>query len=233
MDFVATRTPFLDPEVTALRGLVGLGDVCVDVGASAGVYTQAMSQLVGSTGWVHSVEPVAFSHPMWSRVLGARGRANVCHHEMALGSEPGSATMRVPFTRRGPATSRSFLGRGAHGLGSTADYLRHVDVVVDVGTLDGVVEEHRLVCLEFVKIDVEGGELPVLRGGREAIESLRPTLLIEIEARHTVRYGYEPQDLVGWLASRGYDMFVWQRGRWEPADRVCVHANNYLFRPCG
>ena len=233
VDAVATRTPFLDPEVKALPGLVGLGDVCVDVGASAGVYTQAMSRLVGSTGWVHSVEPLFFAHPMWSRLLAAQRRANVSHHEMALGSAPGTATMRVPFTRTGPATSRSFLGRDTHGLGSTADYLRHLDVVVEVGTLDGLVDELDLVCLEFVKLDVEGGELPVLRGGREAIESLRPILLIEIEARHTVRYGYEPQDLVAWLTSRGYDMFVWQGGRWEPADRVCGHAHNYLFRPGG
>ncbi|WP_199433641.1 hypothetical protein [Qaidamihabitans albus] len=57
-------------------------------------------------------------------------------------------------------------------------------------------------------------------------------MLIEIEERHTARYEYSPDDVVEWLTRRGYVMYAWQRG-WHVAERVCVHANNYLFRPAG
>jgi FkbM family methyltransferase len=225
---LARRTPYLETELHTLPGLVRAGDVCVDVGAAAGLYSQALSSLVGPAGQVHSVEPVSFSHPVWSWVLGARRQANVRHHCLALGAEPGRAVMKVPFRAFGPDTSRSFLDFKTHGLGSNAEFARHVDVLVDVATLDGLCADFDR--LDFVKIDVEGGELHVLHGGQRVIERFRPTMLIEIETRHTERYEYSADDVADWLVCRGYAMFLW-RGGWQPVDRVCAHANNYLFRP--
>jgi FkbM family methyltransferase len=231
-NLLARRTSYLDTELHTLPDLVGPGDVCVDVGSAAGLYSQALSHLVGPGGLVHSVEPLSFSHPVWSRVLGARERRNVCHHAVALGAEPGRATMRVPFGPYGPATSRSFLNWKTHGVGSNAEYGYHVDMLVDVETLDGLCAAANLTRLDFVKIDVEGGELHVLHGGAQTIETFQPTLLIEIEARHTARYEYSPDDVVEWLTCRGYTMYAWRQG-WQAADRVCLHANNYLFRRVG
>jgi FkbM family methyltransferase len=227
---LARRTTYLDTELHTLPGIVSAGDVCVDVGSSAGLYCQALSHLVGPDGLVHSVEPLSFSHPYWSRVLGAKQRSNVHHHPVALGAEPGRGAMRVPFGAYGPDTSRSFLEWNTQGLGSTADYAYHVDVLVEVNTLDGLCCRAGVNRLDFVKIDVEGGELHVLRGGQHVIETYRPAMLIEIEERHTARYDYTPDDIVEWLIARGYEMCVWRRG-WQPAVQVCAHANNYLFRP--
>lgn len=231
-NLIARRTPYLDPELPTLRGLVRAGDVCVDVGSAAGLYSQALSHLAGPAGLVHSIEPLPFSHPVWSRVLGARKRRNVVHHTIALGAKPGRAVMRVPFGSYGPATSRSFLASGTTGLGSTSGYRYHVDMLVETGTLDRLCTEAQLTRLDFVKIDVEGGELHVLEGGQQTIETFRPTLLIEIEARHTDRYPYSPDDVVEWLTSRGYTMHAWRNG-WRVVHQICLHTNNYLFRPTG
>jgi hypothetical protein len=62
------------------------------------------------------------------------------------------------------------------------------------------------------------------------IERYRPTMLIEIEARHTARYEYAAGEVAAWLTERDYQVYAWRRG-WRPVDAVCVHANNYLFRP--
>ena len=69
---LARRTKYVEPEILGLRSLVAPGNVCVDVGAAAGLYTLALSRLVGPTGEVHSIEPLTFAHPVWSRVLGTR-----------------------------------------------------------------------------------------------------------------------------------------------------------------
>ncbi|PRX47042.1 FkbM family methyltransferase [Prauserella shujinwangii] len=230
VNLVSRWTPYLDAELHTLRELVRPGDVCVDVGSAAGVYSQALSCLAGPQGAVHSIEPLPFSHPVWSRVLGARRRPNVHQHTKALGAEPGQGAIRVPFGPYGPATSRAFLDWKTQNLGSTAEYLYHIDMLVDTDTLDGFVADVSPGRVDFVKIDVEGAELYVLHGGQRTIETRRPTMLIEIEARHTERYGYSPDEVVEWLTCRGYTMYAWRRG-WRPAERVCVHSHNYLFRP--
>jgi FkbM family methyltransferase len=229
---LARSTPYLETEMLGLPELVAPGSVCLDVGAAAGVYTQALSHLAGPTGQVHSVEPLVFAHPMWSRVLHAYAAANVQRHHLALGSRTGVEHMSVPIGRLGPVTGRSFLDAQASGRGSNAEFRDEMAVAVPVETLDRFSARVGLPRLDFVKIDVEGAELHVLRGGEQVIEAWRPTLLVEIEARHAARYQHTPADVVDWLVQRGYAMHVWKRG-WRAADGVCPHTRNYLFRPTG
>jgi FkbM family methyltransferase len=228
----ARWTPYVEPEMLGLSDLVGEGSVCVDVGSAAGLYTLALSRLAGPSGQVHSVEPLAFAHPACTRLLRARGSANVQHHAVALGAAPGSALMSVPVRRGSLVTGRSFLAWPRCGLGANEEFDGHVCVAVEVETLDNLCERTGTERLNFLKIDVEGGELQVLRGGESAITRWLPALLVEIEARHAARYGNTPEDTVRWLAERGYTMFAWQ-GRWRRAGRVSADRRNYLFRHLG
>lgn len=227
---LARRTPYVESEMLGLAELVGPGSVCIDVGAAAGLYTVALSRLAGPSGQVHSIEPVPFAHRVWTRVLGSQDFPNVRHHALALGVEPARAVMSVPVGRYGPVTGRSFLDWKTSGLGSNAEFAGQMEVAVNVETLDGLCARADLTRLDFIKIDVEGGELQVLEGGQRAIETFQPAMLVEIEARHTARYQHSPDDITGWLAKRGYTMHVWQDG-WQEAGSICAHARNYLFRP--
>lgn len=228
---MASRTPYLESEMLGLPAVVGPGSVCLDVGAAAGLYSVVLSRLAGSSGTVHAVEPLEFAHPVWRRVLDVR-RPNICHHQLALGAQPRAGAMSVPAGRYATVTGRSFLTGESTGLGPNAEFRRHDEVPVEVDTVDGLAGRVGLTRLDFIKVDVEGGELHVLQGGQNTVEKFRPALLLEIEERHTARYGYKPGDLVGWLTQRGYGMYAWQNG-WLPADTVTADRRNYLFRPLG
>jgi FkbM family methyltransferase len=55
-----------------------------------------------------------------------------------------------------------------------------------------------------IKCDVEGAELPVLRGAEQTLRRDRPTLLLEVENRWTSRFDYSPGELFDWLSGLGY-----------------------------
>jgi FkbM family methyltransferase len=226
---LARWTPYLEKEMLGLSRLVGPGSVCIDIGAAAGLYTLALSRLAGPSGRVYSVEPLSFARPVWTRVLRVGDGQNVSRHNVALGADPGSGVMSVPVGRYGLVTGRSFLTGKSSGLGSNAEFAGQITTDVQVDTLDGLCERAGLTRLDFIKIDVEGAELHVLEGGQRTIEAFMPTMLIEIEARHMERYGYSPDDIVGWLTRRGYSMHTWQQG-WRETEGVCMHTRNYLFR---
>lgn len=230
VSLVARCTPFLEQELLGLRELVEPGSVCVDVGAAAGLYTVTLSRLAGPAGQVHGIEPLSFAHPSWSRLLAPWQAPNVRQHPVALGAEPGNAVMSVPVGGYGPVTGRSFLVRDCSGLGSNSEFRQHLAVPVRVQTLDGLCARAGLTRLDFVKIDVEGAELAVLEGGRQAIEAFRPVLLVEIEARHAARYGNRPDDIAGWLIRRGYAIRTWRRG-WLDTATIEEGTRNYLFVP--
>jgi len=225
----ARCTRWLEPELLGLPRLVGPGSVCIDVGSAAGIYTLPLSRLAGPSGLVHSVEPLPFAQPGWNRLLRAYHNANVRHHCIALGAEAGQAAMSVPVGRFGLVTGRSFISQCCQGLGSNAEFAGHVTVTVQVDTLDRLSARAGLTRLDFIKIDVEGAELHVLAGGERVIGRFKPALLIEIEARHTARYGHAPADVVSWLGRRGYAMYTWRR-QWQRVSCVSSAARNYLFR---
>ena len=227
---LARWTPYLEEELLGLASVVKPGSVCVDAGAAAGLYTAALAQLTGPTGEVHSIEPLSIAHPTWRRVLRIAGRDNVRVHPVALGMAPGEGVMSVPKGRWIPVTGRSFLTTGSTGLGSNSEFSSSQEVTVTVDTIDALLERAGVTHVDFIKIDVEGGEWQVLRGAERTINEFKPAILAEIEARHTSRYDYAPADLVSWLRDRGYAMYTWQNG-WEEAHDVCAHRRNYLFRP--
>jgi FkbM family methyltransferase len=223
---LARRTPYLEKEMLGLRQILRPGDVCVDIGAAAGVYTVVLSDLVGETGQVLRVEPLPFVHPLWTRLL--RTGYNVSLHPVALGAEASVVNMSVPKGRHGLVTGRSFLEWQTDGVGSNSEFAAHIEVPVEVDTLDGLCARAGLTRLDFLKIDVEGAELHVLTGGAQVIEKYQPTMLVEIETRHLSRYRHSAQDVVDWLVLRGYTMHTWNKG-WQQTTEVSERHRNYLF----
>ena len=226
---LARLTPYVESELLGLGSVVGPGSVCLDVGAAAGLYTLALSQLAGPAGEVHSVEPISFAHPVWRRVLNSQGCPNVRYHALALGAEAGPGVMSVPSGRYLHVTGRSFLAGRAAGLGPNVEFASHEEIAVAVDTIDALMERTGSTRLDFIKIDTEGGELHALQGGERTIKEFRPAILVEIEARHTARYEYTPDDLVDWLTELGYTMYTWRHG-WQQTSQVSEDGRNYLFR---
>jgi hypothetical protein len=58
--------------------------------------------------------------------------------------------------------------------------------------------------LDFVKIDVEGAELDVLKGAVESIKRFHPLIYCEVFEKWAQSFGYTPGDLFAYLAGLGY-----------------------------
>lgn len=95
-------------------------------------------------------------------------------------------------------------------------------------TLDGVAEG--VSDVQFLKMDVEGFELEVVRGGRRL---LGRTGIVYIEAfqENCARYGYAIGDLVAELEALGFVMYRLAGGgarRLTPDDRLGEHLENLV-----
>jgi FkbM family methyltransferase len=72
-------------------------------------------------------------------------------------------------------------------------------------TLDSVLSEKTYPIPDFLKIDVEGAELLVLRGAAQAFaEGFRPLMLIELFAPWERAFEYGPWDVLSYLTDLGY-----------------------------
>lgn len=169
------------------------GDLFVDVGANVGVYSLLAKTAVPRCG-VIAVEPDLDARECLRENSALSGASVEEIREVALGEVPGPA----PFTS-GLDTVNRLAGTGEPGT-----------TTVEVRTLDDVLAG-RIPAL--VKIDVEGAELAVLRGGRRTLEARPgPVVLLEIN-RECYRFGSSPMAISDHLARLGYSLYEFTADR--------------------
>jgi FkbM family methyltransferase len=154
-----------EPELRLLRHLVDAGTTAIDVGASIGIFSAEMAR--------HADKVLAFeANPdvaAFTRKVAAR---NVEVINVALSSQAGRATLRMPRNHKGHGTTElAAIGRDPS---PRADEL--ISIEVETRRLDDFQVER---C-GFIKIDVEGHEEAALDGATALIARERPTLMIEL-----------------------------------------------------
>lgn len=203
-----------NPMKVLLAGLVRRGDVAFDVGANRGLFTALMSNIAGRNGRVHAFEPSPATCGLLRATLGARARApeNVVVNAAATGAEDGAATLHTPQRDHGQASLKT------HDSGSWArsTVVQHTEVAVV--RLDSYVAAQQVSRVEVVKMDIEGAELPALRGFAGGLRAFHPVVVCELCGAWTRAFGYAPSAVIEELGSAGYTVFhvVTERGDLRP-----------------
>jgi len=176
-----------DREYDRLHEWVAPGDWVIDVGANVGNYSARLSQLVGATGRVFSLEPVAETFELLTANLARLPLRNISLFNVAASDTAGVRDMVVPMMEHG--VQNRYMAHLTGGAGEFAVMCLPVDAL----------ELPRRVSL--VKIDVEGHELPALVGMRRLLERDHPTLIVEGRAAEVAEFlaalGYGFEDEAG------------------------------------
>jgi FkbM family methyltransferase len=223
IDYWLTRVPRLYLSVELRRrwinwdkrvylSFVRRGDVVLDVGANVGTHTVFLSHLVGQNGRVIAVEPVPRSFEQLQEMIRRRSRfPNVLALRLALG-DPVSPRTEALISVPGDDFTQASLMEQTAGSWERNEAIRPYRV--SLTTLDEQIRANSITRLDFVKIDVEGGELGVLRGGVEALTRFRPFLYCEIYEPWCSSFGYSSAELLSFIRSLGYtDARIMQSGQ--------------------
>jgi hypothetical protein len=103
-------------------------------------------------------------------------------------------------------------------------------VTVHVSTLDIALGQHpHLPPPWFIKIDTQGFDLRVLRGGESTIATHRPLLQVEVLFSDLYRYQCSPTDVMAYLTGQGYHLADIRMPHFDAAGRLCYA--DWLFTP--
>jgi len=156
-------------EYQAFRDAVRPGAVALDVGANVGAYSILLGRWVGAEGRVYAFEPSPETFAGLARHLALNGLAEVVTPVAAAASAA---------TGRGTLSGGGVSGANRLDAGGTGPSVETVSLD-DFCAREGVVPH-------FIKIDVEGAELDVLRGARETIRRAGEGLALFVEMHPTV-----------------------------------------------
>jgi FkbM family methyltransferase len=160
-------------EYAAFRAAVKPGMTALDVGANVGAYSLLLGQWVGSSGAVFAFEPAPAARDGLKRHIQLNALDGVVR---AVPAAVGATSSRARFLLESTA------GEGRLATAHDDDALT---VDVPLTTIDEFCEREKLTP-DFIKIDVEGAELDVLRGARRTIHRTRGRLALFVEMHPSI-----------------------------------------------
>lgn len=181
------------------------GSVALDIGGHIGTHTLNLSRLVGDNGQVYVFEPQSKMFCELSINMYLNGCKNIKSFHNALGAEEKWIKMHIPPEEWTTKFGSTIINEG------------HGTVSLD-SNVSG--DAAKMICLDdlhidnisLIKMDVEGFEMEVIRGGKETILRNKPVLIVEIFKDHQLI------DRIKEIKSLGYNA-------------APIGVDNYLFVP--
>jgi FkbM family methyltransferase len=160
---------WFEDEIRFLRRMLEPGCKAIDVGANYGIYTLCMAKAVGSAGFVWAFEPASSTAALLDQGIAANDFGHIIVERSALSSECGAG-----FLALNDYSELNALIRPKSGA--------HASEGVSVVTLDDCLQRYGWKDIDFLKIDAEGEEANILKGGRKFLAALSPLIQYEVKA---------------------------------------------------
>jgi FkbM family methyltransferase len=215
-----------EPEIALLPELCNKQLLSIDIGANVGLYCKTMLQ---HSSAVIAFEPMRDMHEQLTQHFGSQ----LTIYPVALSSSEGTCELRMPRGNASWATIES------------SNKLELADEAIETYSVPmKTLDSYNFKNVGLIKIDVEGHEESVVRGGLATIAREKPNLIIEIEERHNKGAIERVTDL---LSAIGYSVLFYEDGNYIPMSEFDVvrdqpirnvstsgksgrYINNFIFR---
>jgi FkbM family methyltransferase len=188
-----------DPYIAHLDLFSAADRNAVDIGANVGFYTYILSERFRRvfafeindeiTGWIKQYDS-----------------GNIELADCGLSSAKGTAKLHLPVTR-----GYTISGYGTLHPNTLPEADRYIEKICRISPLD----DSSIEDIGFIKIDVEGHELEVLKGAAKSIARSRPAILVEVRTFNEIAVD-------DWFKHLDY-----RQCRFDPQDRLVV-INGFL-----
>jgi len=183
--------------VAACARLVPPGGIVLDIGANIGAHTLPLARLIGPRGRVYAFEPTDWAQAKLAVNLALNPdlAARVTRTQTMLTDRtdavPAPLYASWPLAAA-PGVHPLHRGRKMEVTGATAT------------TLDAFLDREGVSRVDFIKLDIDGFEIPALRGARETLRRFHPAMVMELSPHQLAEQGGSIEELVALLAAADY-----------------------------
>jgi FkbM family methyltransferase len=198
-----------EPNATDLfRKYIKEGMFEVDIGSNLGYYALLAATLVGTRGKVLAIEPEPRNYKLLTLNKTINHIQNIDTFQCAIGDKDG--TDKFYLTKA--SNTNSLIPPSAEFLLSST--------MVQVRKLDSLLKELNFPKVDFIRMDIEGGEVTAIEGMQQTLQQYKPIILVELHCdaaginaivkllRALKSFGYNPE----YVVDRDQD-FVWKKKR--------------------
>lgn len=183
-------------EMELLKQIGPFKGVALDIGANIGWFSLFLSAHFSDTK-IYAFEPIEDVFNNLVTNISINRKQNIHPYKIAITDTKGQKEFFY-------APEISVLSSAKNII----DYNFSKTVQVQSDTLDGFISSNVKENIDFVKCDVEGGEINIIKAGLNTIEKNLPIFMIELFHEWTEKFGYHPNELLNILKKYDYSFFL-------------------------
>lgn len=164
---------WFEDEIKFVRLFLKTNQKAIDIGANYGLFTLSMAKIVGPGGSIWAFEPASSTAALLCESIAINGFSHVLIDQRALSDFAGTAQLSLNENSELNELVRNGASAGA-------------SETVTLISLDDAMQEYGWSDIEFVKIDAEGEEGAIIRGGRNFFSTQSPLIQYEVKAGSVV-----------------------------------------------
>lgn len=214
---------WFEPDIVFLRHALQPGMKVIDIGANFGVYTLSIAQKIGREGTVWAFEPANGTADYLAQSIEKNNFHHVHLERAAVSAHEGEGLLF--HDRREELFQVDMTGTMGNG--------DHPHEKIALQTLDGFMARQGNPKIDFIKIDAEGHEIEILKGGLEFFFNQHPVVMLEVIGPDN----YTNLDLVDAFMAADYQIFqlLPSLNILVPTDKININKtiplNIYALKP--
>lgn len=166
----------------------------VDIGASVGLYSLYAKYLPNSQ--FYSFEPYKFTYDILNDNIKLNNITNVKTYNIGLSDKIGKSILNVCLS-----------GDGLNTMGSNPLRFNDINPIeIETNTLDNIFYNNNI-KVDFIKIDTEGWEYYILKGGEKTIKTFKPIIQLEYNETNMKQCDIKPEQLLNYINELGYKQY--------------------------
>ena len=178
-------------EMWMMRRFLTRKSIVLDVGANIGWYSLNLSRCVPE-GRIIAFEPVKKTFDYLKKNISINNIKNVQPQNFGLSDKEGIFEFYYD-PKLSSATSLKDLYENRKKKKIRCCVKRLDDFILNITPR-----------IDFIKCDVEGAELLVIRGAFKTLEKMKPVLFLEMLRKWSAKFGYHPNEIINLLDKIGY-----------------------------
>lgn len=204
---------FENDEIQFIKKFLKKGHRLIDIGANIGLFSLIAAKIVTDEGRVISFEPTPITFDRLVENIRLNNFLNIQPIPLALSDKNSELSLFCHID-----------GKDAWNTFATPQNGNYTTINVKTVCLDDYCKENYELFsdINLMKIDAEGWEIPIIKGGKDFLGSEKaPALLIEFSDLQAERANYKCSDLYDLLISYGYRLYKYNR-----VDNLLVYQKN-------
>tara|TARA_B100000809_G_scaffold172538_1_gene169823 strand:- start:1673 stop:2524 length:852 start_codon:yes stop_codon:yes gene_type:complete len=185
----------------ALKKFLKPGDTFIDIGGNIGYITALGAGIVGTSGEVHSFEPIKKYFNLLQNIANDNPSYNITPNNLAISTEEGESTITL--------NSSENIGNNSMVSNSMKEDHKGIEEAIKTTNITDYIAKNKLTP-SLIKIDTEGYELTVLESLKPYIlnSKKKPVIYCEVTPEDYIHSGKNIKDLADFLDSVSYSAFT-------------------------